>query len=123
MLQVGLLQKDSLNITKLDVLTGLKQIRVAIAYRPDSHWRMETSRLFAQQRRNRRMTEVRLPSGYFPSHLDDLKAYRSCGNVERLLPEKYALHLSGQEVVCEYVAWPLTRQISSAVSFRCCVAS
>ena len=24
---------DSLNITKLDVLTGLKQIRVAIAYR------------------------------------------------------------------------------------------
>lgn len=24
--------------------------------------------------RNRRMTEVRLPSGYFPSHLDDLKA-------------------------------------------------
>ncbi|CAE7449735.1 unnamed protein product, partial [Symbiodinium pilosum] len=46
---------DSLNITKLDVLTGLKQIRVAIAYR------------------NRRMTEVRLPSGYFPSHLDDLK--------------------------------------------------
>ncbi|CAJ1390578.1 unnamed protein product, partial [Effrenium voratum] len=46
---------DSLNITKLDVLTGLKQIRIAIAYR------------------NRRMTEVRLPSGYFPSHLDDLK--------------------------------------------------
>ncbi|CAE7756296.1 unnamed protein product [Symbiodinium necroappetens] len=46
---------DSINITKLDVLTGLKQIRVAIAYR------------------NRRMTEVRLPSGYFPSHLDDLK--------------------------------------------------
>lgn len=46
---------DSLNITKLDVLTGLKQIRVAIAYR------------------NRRMTEVRLSSGYFPSHLDDLK--------------------------------------------------
>lgn len=46
---------DSLNITKLDVLTGLKQIRVAIAYR------------------NRQMTEVRLPNGYFPSHLDDLK--------------------------------------------------
>mmetsp|Transcript_85110 Transcript_85110/g.150527 ORF Transcript_85110/g.150527 Transcript_85110/m.150527 type:complete len:558 (-) Transcript_85110:131-1804(-) len=46
---------DSINITKLDVLTGLKQIRIAIAYR------------------NRQMTEVRLPGGYFPSHLDDLK--------------------------------------------------
>jgi adenylosuccinate synthase len=46
---------DSLNMTKLDVLTGLKRIRIAIAYR------------------NKRMTEVRLPQGYFPSHLDDLK--------------------------------------------------
>ena len=46
---------DSLNITKLDVLTGLKTIRIAIAYR------------------NARMTEVRLPTGYFPSHLEDLK--------------------------------------------------
>jgi len=45
---------DSLNITKLDVLTGLKQIRVAISYR------------------NAQMTEVRLPRGYFPSHLEDL---------------------------------------------------
>lgn len=47
---------DSLNITKLDILTGLKTIKIAIAYR------------------NRRvMTEVRLPRGYFPSHLEDLK--------------------------------------------------
>lgn len=46
---------DSINITKLDVLTGLKQIRIAISYR------------------NSRMTEVRLPRGYFPSHLEDLK--------------------------------------------------
>lgn len=46
---------DSINITKLDVLTGLKQLRIAIAYR------------------NSRMTEVRLPCGYFPSHLEDLK--------------------------------------------------
>jgi len=46
---------DSLNITKLDVLTGLKQIRMAISYR------------------NKKMTEVRLPRGYFPSHLEDLK--------------------------------------------------
>ncbi|CAJ1425385.1 unnamed protein product [Effrenium voratum] len=46
---------DSINLTKLDVLTGLKQIRIAIAYR------------------NSRMTEVRLPCGYFPSHLEDLK--------------------------------------------------
>merc|ERR1711920_1202397 len=46
---------DSLNITKLDVLTGLKTIRIAIAYR------------------NKRMAEVRLPRGYFPSHLEDLK--------------------------------------------------
>lgn len=46
---------DSLNITKLDVLTGLKNIRIAIAYR------------------NKKMTEVRLPRGYFPSHLEDLK--------------------------------------------------
>lgn len=46
---------DSLNITKLDVLTGLKQIRIAISYR------------------NKQMTEVRLPRGYFPSHLEDLK--------------------------------------------------
>eukprot|EP00747_Dinoflagellata_sp_TGD_P038895 gnl/TRDRNA2_/TRDRNA2_139946_c1_seq1.p1 gnl/TRDRNA2_/TRDRNA2_139946_c1~~gnl/TRDRNA2_/TRDRNA2_139946_c1_seq1.p1 ORF type:complete len:136 (+),score=31.19 gnl/TRDRNA2_/TRDRNA2_139946_c1_seq1:24-410(+) len=45
---------DSLNITKLDVLTGLKTIRIAIAYR------------------NAKMTEVRLPRGYFPSHLEDL---------------------------------------------------
>ena len=29
--------------------------------------------VYARQARNRRMTEVRLPSGYFPSHLDDLK--------------------------------------------------
>eukprot|EP00931_Biecheleriopsis_adriatica_P076207 TRINITY_DN4993_c0_g1_i2.p1 TRINITY_DN4993_c0_g1~~TRINITY_DN4993_c0_g1_i2.p1 ORF type:complete len:559 (-),score=107.06 TRINITY_DN4993_c0_g1_i2:47-1654(-) len=46
---------DSINLTKLDVLTGLKQIRIAIAYR------------------NKQMTEVRLPAGYFPSHLEDLK--------------------------------------------------
>mmetsp|Transcript_72268 Transcript_72268/g.159865 ORF Transcript_72268/g.159865 Transcript_72268/m.159865 type:complete len:549 (-) Transcript_72268:155-1801(-) len=46
---------DSINITKLDVLTGLKNIRIAIAYR------------------NKQMTEVRLPHGYFPSHLSDLK--------------------------------------------------
>jgi len=46
---------DSINITKLDVLTGLKTIRIAIAYR------------------NKQMTEVRLPHGYFPSHLEDLK--------------------------------------------------
>jgi len=46
---------DSINITKLDVLTGLKTIRIAIAYR------------------NKQMTEVRLPRGYFPSHLEDLK--------------------------------------------------
>lgn len=46
---------DSLNITKLDVMTGLKNIRIAIAYR------------------NTKMTEVRLPRGYFPSHLEDLK--------------------------------------------------
>ncbi|CAE7366183.1 unnamed protein product [Symbiodinium microadriaticum] len=46
---------DSINLTKLDVLTGLRQIRIAIAYR------------------NKQMTEVRLPPGYFPSHLEDLK--------------------------------------------------
>jgi len=46
---------DSINITKLDVLTGLKTIRIAISYR------------------NKQMTEVRLPRGYFPSHLEDLK--------------------------------------------------
>mmetsp|Transcript_4788 Transcript_4788/g.13954 ORF Transcript_4788/g.13954 Transcript_4788/m.13954 type:complete len:507 (-) Transcript_4788:100-1620(-) len=46
---------DSINITKLDVLTGLSSIRIAIAYR------------------NKQMTEVRLPRGYFPSHLEDLK--------------------------------------------------
>lgn len=45
----------SLSITKLDVLTGLKEIRIAVAYR------------------NADMTEVRLPSGYFPSHLKDLE--------------------------------------------------
>lgn len=45
----------SISITKLDVLTGLKQVRVAVAYR------------------NADMTEVRLPSGYFPSHLHDLQ--------------------------------------------------
>mmetsp|Transcript_61279 Transcript_61279/g.177746 ORF Transcript_61279/g.177746 Transcript_61279/m.177746 type:complete len:543 (+) Transcript_61279:76-1704(+) len=45
----------SLSVTKLDVLTGLKQIRIAVAYR------------------NVEMTEVRLPWGYFPSHLEDLK--------------------------------------------------
>lgn len=46
---------NSISITKLDVLTGLKQLRVAVAYR------------------NADMTEVRLPSGYFPSHLNDLQ--------------------------------------------------
>lgn len=46
---------DSLSITKLDVMTGLKHIRIAVAYR------------------NADMTEVRLPSGYFPSHLNDLE--------------------------------------------------
>lgn len=46
---------DSINITKLDVLTGIKRIRIAISYR------------------NKQMTEVRLPRGYFPSHLEDLK--------------------------------------------------
>jgi len=45
----------SISITKLDILTGLKSIRVAVAYR------------------NAEMTEVRLPSGYFPSHLRDLQ--------------------------------------------------
>lgn len=45
----------SICITKLDVLTGLRNIRVAVAYR------------------NSEMTEVRLPSGYFPSHLSDLQ--------------------------------------------------
>lgn len=45
---------DSISITKLDVLTGLKHVRVAVAYR------------------NADMPEVRLPSGYFPSHLVDL---------------------------------------------------
>merc|ERR1719213_299787 len=45
----------SINITKLDVLIGIKRIRIAIAYR------------------NKQMTEVRLPRGYFPSHLEDLK--------------------------------------------------
>uniref|UniRef100_A0A7S2PV52 Adenylosuccinate synthetase n=1 Tax=Zooxanthella nutricula TaxID=1333877 RepID=A0A7S2PV52_9DINO len=45
----------SISITKLDVLTGLKEIRIAVAYRSVD------------------MTEVRLPSGYFPSHLEDLK--------------------------------------------------
>eukprot|EP00438_Fugacium_kawagutii_P017812 Skav213077 [mRNA] locus=scaffold3042:119351:127224:+ [translate_table: standard] len=70
---------DSINITKLDVLTGLKQLRIAIAYR------------------NSRMTEVRLPCGYFPSHLEDLK-----------------------EVVCEYETlegW--TEDISQLLG--CCV--
>lgn len=68
---------DSINLTKLDVLTGLKQIRIAIAYR------------------NKRMTEVRLPAGYFPSHLEDLK-----------------------EVVCEYETlegW--SEDISKCTSF------
>lgn len=46
---------DSINLTKLDCLTGLKRLRIAISYR------------------NKRMTEVRLPRGYFPSHLEDLK--------------------------------------------------
>merc|ERR1712137_1089979 len=46
---------SSVSLTKLDVLTGLKQIRIAVAYR------------------NADMTEVRLPSGYFPSHLSDLQ--------------------------------------------------
>lgn len=46
---------DSISITKLDVLTGLRFIRVAVAYR------------------NKHMTEVRLPSCYFPSHLKDLE--------------------------------------------------
>jgi adenylosuccinate synthase len=45
----------SLSLTKLDVLTGLKQIRVAVAYRLQD------------------MSEVRLPSSYFPSHLRDLE--------------------------------------------------
>lgn len=45
----------SISITKLDVLTGLKQIQIAVAYR------------------NAEMTEVRLPSSYFPSHLRDLE--------------------------------------------------
>lgn len=69
---------DSINITKLDVLTGLKQLRIAIAYR------------------NSRMTEVRLPCGYFPSHLEDLK-----------------------EVVCEYETlegW--AEDISGCSSFK-----
>lgn len=68
---------DSLNITKLDVLTGLKNIRIAIAYR------------------NTQMTEVRLPKGYFPSHLEDLK-----------------------EVVCEYETLPgWTEDISKISSW------
>jgi len=70
---------QSISITKLDVLTGLKQIRVAVAYR------------------NADMTEVRLPSGYFPSHLSDL-----------------------QKVVCEYETlqgW--TEDISKCRTFGC----
>mmetsp|Transcript_27179 Transcript_27179/g.65416 ORF Transcript_27179/g.65416 Transcript_27179/m.65416 type:complete len:543 (+) Transcript_27179:38-1666(+) len=51
---------DSLNLTKLDVLTGLKEIRVCICYRSAD------------------MTEIRLPRGYFPSHLKDL---------EKIIPE------------------------------------
>merc|ERR1712060_46871 len=69
---------DSINITKLDVLTGLKRIRIAISYR------------------NKQMTEVRLPRGYFPSHLEDLK-----------------------EVVCEYetmVGW--SEDISSCTCWE-----
>jgi len=46
---------DCVSITKLDVLTGLKQIRIAVAYR------------------NVKNPEVRLPPGYFPSHLRDLE--------------------------------------------------
>jgi adenylosuccinate synthase len=69
---------DSLNITKLDVLTGLKNIRIAIAYR------------------NALMTEVRLPCGYFPSHLEDLK-----------------------EVVCEYETLPgWSEDISKCTSWE-----
>lgn len=45
----------SLSITKLDVLTGLQTLRIAVNYR------------------NVDCTEVRLPSGYFPSHLKDLE--------------------------------------------------
>merc|ERR1740121_2878714 len=45
---------DSISITKLDVLTGLQHVRIAVAYR------------------NAAMPEVRLPCGYFPSHLVDL---------------------------------------------------
>merc|ERR1712060_919936 len=69
---------DSINITKLDVLTGVKRIRIAIAYR------------------NKQMTEIRLPRGYFPSHLEDLK-----------------------EVVCEYetmVGW--SEDISSCTCWE-----
>eukprot|EP00451_Oxyrrhis_marina_P002766 CAMPEP_0204252916 /NCGR_PEP_ID=MMETSP0468-20130131/1534_1 /ASSEMBLY_ACC=CAM_ASM_000383 /TAXON_ID=2969 /ORGANISM="Oxyrrhis marina" /LENGTH=542 /DNA_ID=CAMNT_0051226429 /DNA_START=15 /DNA_END=1643 /DNA_ORIENTATION=- len=46
---------DSINITKLDCLTGLSRLRICISYRSSD------------------MTEVRLPRGYFPSHLKDLE--------------------------------------------------
>merc|ERR1712137_1120897 len=47
---------DSINITKLNVLTGIKMLRIAIAYR------------------GKDMTEVRLPRGYFPSTEEDLES-------------------------------------------------
>jgi len=51
---------DSINITKLDCLTGLKEIKICISYR------------------NADMSEVRLPRGYFPAQLRDL---------EKIVPE------------------------------------
>eukprot|EP00397_Hematodinium_sp_SG-2012_P023386 GEMP01024291.1.p1 GENE.GEMP01024291.1~~GEMP01024291.1.p1 ORF type:complete len:449 (+),score=78.78 GEMP01024291.1:49-1395(+) len=47
---------SSVNITKLDVLTGLKTLKICVAYKDGN------SRL--------------LPVGYFPDHLDDLKEVR-----------------------------------------------
>lgn len=44
---------SSINLTKLDVLTGLKQLKICVAYK-DKNGKL-------------------LPEGYFPDHLDDLK--------------------------------------------------
>jgi len=44
---------SSINITKLDVLTGLETLKICVAYKDENG--------------------VELPQGYFPDHLDDLK--------------------------------------------------
>jgi adenylosuccinate synthase len=43
----------SLNITKLDVMTGLNPIKIGVAYKDSRNGKV-------------------LPEGYFPDHLDDL---------------------------------------------------